>query len=386
MKLKHDNTINRSNDKHINHDSNVKYGGELIDEYNSSVPDFIYDIERFSNTVTRYGGDPTEPKSDSGKHIETGAVYIKHRENTAHKNLNKNIHSLNNAHEQVIPDLENPDNPHHDRTWYKYETWEELAKDPIAVDDYYNHINYWRRMKNPIAWSSLYEPFNEIERNPAYKDAMVFKNLCESDKERFKDVSVKEYLGIGVILHDGSISILSSKGSETTMHSEKDSDVCASLDNDTLQRLIKKPGSFIFHTHPQDPACEGIMSPLDLIIHTTLIANEKYLYGVVISKYGVLIQGLEYKLLQDLYNAKSFNRSLTNFIFDLISSHNARKSWKPHTMKEYFDFFDKFRVKMLYVSSDNLALEMNFITYPDINYEGDLELVTDCLQDVHDRL
>lgn len=369
----------------------IKTGGNhIIDEHHASVPDFINNMERLSDMVVKYGGakpknidDSTTTNSDDNdksipEYISRGKKTI-HENNSYRDNINEDRLKLNNA----IVKIEDLEKTKEDKKpWYEYATWDDLALDPVAVDDYYNHINYWRRMKAPIAWSELYEVIAGADIRYNYDETETYKKHINF-KDRFKEVSTKEYIGVGVIMADGTIRIIKTDVSNTSVQSEQDPDICASLDNDTLQRMIKLPGSFIFHTHPIDPSCEGIMSSLDLIIHTTLIAHERYLYGIVVSRYGILIQGLEPRLLQDLYGARFFNRALKSFIFDLISSHNARKSWRPHTLKEYFDFFEQFRVKMMVIGRDHLASEIGFVSYPDLNYSGDIELIADCLQDLH---
>ena len=220
--------------------------------------------------------------------------------------------------------------------WMQYTTWETLKKHRDASQAYLKDRN--NILKNhDLDWSKVLEIMN-----PKLYDLYEYIGLINLNDDG-KTLYISE-------LYRSDIKI-GSVNSETTF---------ASISGEMVYKVGRIPALFMFHTHPAHPECCPLPSSHDLATSIYYATAGQYAGSVIISRFGVLIYGINNDMMNYFANKNVSTRELKlarlNYVHDVVAAHESIRSWAPHHMEDYIKFFSQYRMFLyIYPSSDFVA-------------------------------
>lgn len=246
-----------------------------------------------------------------------------------------------------------------ERAWHTYETWKDLHNDEVAVSEYFKQRE--RILNNPnLDWSAVLQ---EVEPKLAMN---------------------REYIGIANLGPDGKTLVLSTlEASPTSADNEKSAVKFASIPSDMVTRIASKPGLILFHTHPNNERASPLPSSHDLSTAIFLGSASRFAACAVISRYGVLMHGLDWPAYTAMDTAEDWKLVALNLSFDVISAHEAIRSWSQHTLEDYFKFYARHKLISFVFPSSELVGDMrkNKWTW-DIEAPTDFDIINDHINDI----
>jgi hypothetical protein len=248
--------------------------------------------------------------------------------------------------------------------WYEYDSWKDLHNDEQAVSDYFKQRE--SVLNNPnLNWAEVLK--------------VVEPKLAEN----------REYIGIVNLAPDGKTLILSRfEPSPTSASNEKaSSGKFASIPNDFVAKIASKPGLILFHTHPNNENASPLPSSHDLSTAIYLGSASRYAACAVISRYGVLMHGLDWPAYTAMDTAEDWKLVALNLSFDVVSAHEAIRSWSQHTLDDYFKFYARHKlISFVFPSSDLVGdMRKNKWTW-DIEAPTDFEIINEHINDIKEHI
>jgi len=245
------------------------------------------------------------------------------------------------------------------KLWTEYDTWEELHKDPGAVDAYFKQRA--AVLNNPdLDWDPVLK-----EMNPKLKEN-------------------REYIGVVNLAADGKTLYLArSEASPVEAGTLESETAFASVPGDLVAKYADRPGLFIFHTHPADPRGSPLPSSHDLASALYFAATSRFAASAVISRYGVLVYGLDWESYRAIHDAKDWKLALLNMSHDVVAAHESIRSWSKHTLGEYIAFYPRHRMVFFhYPSSEMVGDSRRYQFLWDLETPIDHELISSQSDDI----
>ena len=219
------------------------------------------------------------------------------------------------------------------KKWTSYKTWDDLKNNEDSLNEYLEERT--KAINNPnLDWS---EVLNVV--NPKLKEN-------------------REYIGI-VNIHNNSKKLYISRleASPTVTNSLDSDTIFANIPEELVSEMCEIPGLFIFHTHPADIRGSPLPSSHDLLTAINLGAVSRYAGSVVISRYGVLVHGLDWNSYKAINSARDWEAVLLNYSFDVISAHESIRSWSNYNLDDYLKFYPRYRMFMFVYPSYEMVGE-----------------------------
>jgi hypothetical protein len=231
------------------------------------------------------------------------------------------------------------DNNETNKPWYEFKSWDDLNKNKAAKMQYFT--DRAAVINNPnLDWSNVL--------------AVMLPKLKEN----------KEYIGIVNLEKDGkTLKLLEYEASPIKIGDHFSETTFASIPSELVIKYESKPGLIIFHTHPSDIRGSPLPSSHDLSTAIYLGAKSKFAASAVISRYGVLMYGIDWPVYKAINNAKNWKLAALNYGHDVVAAHEAIRSWSHHTLDDYLKFYPRHRLFIFSYPSPEMVGDMRKDTY-----------------------
>lgn len=207
-----------------------------------------------------------------------------------------------------------------EKHWTDYESWDELVQNKAATEEY---------LRQRAA----------VLSRPDLDWTRVTSVLAKKLKKP------REYIGIANVESDGkTVTIKSMSSGRVGTGGEL---YFAALPGNLVAEYTSRPAMFIFHTHPCDERCHPFPSGHDLVTQIALGAAGRYAAGVVISRYGVLMYGLDAKGYDAIQSAKDKRQAMLNLQHDVVAAHEAIRGWSNYTNDDLIAFYKRHRMFLI---------------------------------------
>jgi hypothetical protein len=249
------------------------------------------------------------------------------------------------------------------KAWTSYATWDELSTDRAATEAYLAERE--RVLSDPdLDWGAV-------------RAAMAPKLLED-----------REYIGLVNLGPDGrTLYVLDSAASPITASEMRSDTSFAGIPAALVEKMASRPALFIFHTHPADPRCCPLPSSHDLSTAIWHGATYRYAADAVISRYGVLVYGLDWSAYKAIDEAKDWKLATLNLSHDVVAAHEAVRSWSKYTLPDYFAFYPRHRLLFLaYPSPELIGDERKFEFLWDLETPIEHDLISDHSGDIEKHL
>lgn len=225
------------------------------------------------------------------------------------------------------------------KPWTSYKTWKALHADKGAVADYF--AQRAAALNNP-----------DFDWGPVLQ---TMAPLLAADRE---------YIGIVNVEADGkTLRLDAHEASPVTVGSTKSDTTFASVPAELVSKYAEMPALFIFHTHPADPRGSPLPSSHDLSTALYFSAIGRYAASVVISRYGVLVYGLDWEGYKAVNEAEDWGLALSNLSHDVVAAHEAIRSWSAYTNADYMSFYPRHRMLFFAYPTPEMVAESRRFTY-----------------------
>ena len=232
-----------------------------------------------------------------------------------------------------------PDKKKARKPWAEYKTWKELHADKGALADYF--AQRAESLNNP-----------DFDWSPVMR---TVEPLLAADRE---------YIGIVNAEADGrTLRLDAYEASPVTVGSAKSDTTFASVPAELVSKYAEMPALFIFHTHPSDPRGSPLPSSHDLSTALYFSAVSRYAASVVISRYGVLVYGLDWEGYKAINGADDWGLALSNLSHDVVAAHEAIRSWSAYTNADYMAFYPRHRMLFFAYPTPTMVAESRRYTY-----------------------
>jgi hypothetical protein len=248
--------------------------------------------------------------------------------------------------------------------WHAYKTWEALHQNDAATTEYFAARE--KLIKNPnLDWSEVLKVMT-----PKLKDT-------------------REFIGIINLKNDGKTLYVESyeAAPESDVNTSKSDLYYASVPSKLVSKYADKPGLIIFHTHPADIKVSPLPSSNDLSAAIYLGAASRFAASVVISRYGVVMYGLDWPAYDIINNAEDWKLATLNMSYDIVAAHESIRSWRKYTLNEYLDFYPKYNLfAIVFPSPEFIADNRRGALQWNIEAPTDNELVQRHLNDIKNHI
>jgi hypothetical protein len=225
------------------------------------------------------------------------------------------------------------------RPWTEYETWDELRKDIGAAAQYFE-----------VRAAVLNNP--DLDWGPVLR---VIGPLLHKDRE---------YIGLANLDADGkTLRLVAHEASPVAIGTLASETSFAAVPPELVEKYAARPALFIFHTHPADPRGSPLPSSHDLSAAAFFAAAARFAASAVISRYGVLVFGLDWGGYKAINEAKDRALALLNLSHDVVAAHEAVRSWSPHSLADYLAFYPRHRLIMFVFPSPEMVGDGQRYTY-----------------------
>jgi hypothetical protein len=212
--------------------------------------------------------------------------------------------------------------PRPKKPWTSYETWAALQKDAGATAAYF--AERARVLNNP-----------DLDWGPVL--AVMGPKLQDN----------REYIGLVNLGADGrTLRLEAHEASPVETGSLKSETTFAAVPAELVAKYASRPALFLFHTHPADPRGSPLPSSQDLSVSVYFAAMARFAAHAVISRYGVLVFGLDWDGYKAIGEAKDWTLALLNLSHDVVVAHEAVRSWSTYTLQDYLGFYPRHRLLM----------------------------------------
>lgn len=245
------------------------------------------------------------------------------------------------------------------KPWTSYNTWSELMKDKGAMAMYFKQRS-------------------EVLGNPNLDWGPVLREMVPKLEEN------REYIGLVNLMDDGRTLRLDAHEASPIEAGTLESETAfASVPGELVHKYAQQPALYIFHTHPADLRGSPLPSSHDLATAIHFAAVSRFAASVVISRYGVLMYGLEWSGYKTINEAKDWNLALLNLSHDIVASHEAIRSWDSYTLSNYFEFYTRHRLFLtVYPTPEMIGDSRQYRFIWNIESPIDHELITEYKDDI----
>lgn len=245
------------------------------------------------------------------------------------------------------------------KSWDEYETWEDLHRDEGATAAY---------LKQRAA----------VLKNPNLDWGPVLAAMGPKLKEN------REYIGIASLAADGrTLRLVASEASPLSADDIMSETAFAGVPGELVEKYASRPGLFLFHTHPSDPRGSPLPSSHDLSTAIHFGATSRFAACAVISRFGVLVHGLDWSSYKAINEAKDWKLALLNLSHDIVAAHEAIRSWSEYTIDDYLDFYPRHRLLMfVYPSPEMVGDSHNYSFMWNLESPIDHALITEYSKDI----
>jgi hypothetical protein len=225
------------------------------------------------------------------------------------------------------------------KPWTDYGSWEELQKDEGAYHAYFQQRS-------------------DVLNNPDLDWGAV---LADMEPKLRED---REHIGVVNLDADGrTLRIVASEASPL-IAGEMDSETAfAGVPGELVAKYAARPGLIIFHTHPADPRASPLPSSHDLATAIYFGATSRFAACAVISRYGVLVHGLDWAAYKALHEAKDWKLAVLSLSHDVVAAHEAVRSWSSWTVEDYLKFYPRHRMLMFVYPSPTMVGDSRRFSY-----------------------
>lgn len=245
------------------------------------------------------------------------------------------------------------------KQWNQFPSWDALKRHPDALKKYiYDRDNFLNR--EDLDWSrviKLVEP--KIDENYEYIGL-----VNADDNALFVSDLYKSDVGAGTI------------ESET---------VFASIPADLVTKVGKVPALFMFHTHPSNPIGSPLPSSQDLVTAIYYATEGHYAASMVYSRYGILLYGINDEMKEYFSNKSMSKKELElarlNYTHDVVAAHESIRSWSEHTLRDYVDFYARYRMFLYIYPSSEFIATRGYKLY-NLLSPVDYEVIEDRIEDI----
>lgn len=243
-----------------------------------------------------------------------------------------------------------------------------------------------KKMESSVKWIDC-DNWNEIMDNKTVFDHYLqeknnlFKNLDLDWSDVLKHILPKlkhnkEYIGLLNIDINKKVLIKSIESSSTSLNDETDDITFASIPTYLVEKYSNKPAMFIFHTHIADIRGSPLPSSHDLCTAIDLSARQMYAGNIIFSRYGIILYGLNEDGIKSIRNSKNPHLALLNLQHDVISAHEAMRSWSKYTLDDYIHFYNRNNMFfIIYPSSEFINENYNKKFISNLENKIDHELI-----------
>jgi hypothetical protein len=244
------------------------------------------------------------------------------------------------------------------KPWTDYATWGDLKRDPAATDAYMEQRA--AVLNNPnLDWTQV--------------TAAMAPKLLEN----------REYIGIANLEPDGrTMRLVAAEASPTAAGDDASGITFASIPEELVVKYASRPGLVLFHTHPADPRGSPLPSSQDIATAIYLGATARFAACAVVSRYGVIMFGLDWSGYRAIHTAKDWTLAVMNMSHDVVAAHEAIRSWSMYTIPEYLAFYPRHRLLLVAYPSPEMVGESRFYSYLwSLETPVDTELIADLRED-----
>jgi len=202
------------------------------------------------------------------------------------------------------------------KAWHEYGSWMELARSHDAAAAYL-------------------EARSGVISDPALDWSPVLKILGPRLAEK------REHIGIANVV-DGAVHLVAHEAAphEAAPHEAGDELFFASVPSELVAKY-DRPALFMVHTHPDDPRCDPFPSEPDLVTAIRLGAIGRFAGHAVVSRYGVLVYGLDQSGYRAIHESPQWHLSMLHLAYDLTAAGGAMRSWSAYTNADRARFFER---------------------------------------------
>lgn len=317
----------------------IIYGGSIdAGDLCKRLNDHAKDCENITKSIT--GGDIDYDSTESEPEYNLDEISITGgSKEQKYKNRARKIHTMrrkNNANVEIFTKNSFPTLQSKQMTgkWVQYQTWSKLRRHKQALQSYVQ--DKLSILSNPdLDWSKVL--------------AFVVPKLYDS----------YEYIGLANIENDNKTMYVSEIYKSDIKIGAIDSETTfASISSKLVEQVGRIPALFMFHTHPANVEACPLPSSQDLSTAIYYATNGHYAASMIISRYGVLLYGINDDMMKYFYrhNKKDFELARANYAHDVVAAHESMRSWGSHTLKDYVDFYERYRMFLyIYPSSEYVA-------------------------------
>jgi hypothetical protein len=290
----------------------------------------------------------------TGGNVEIGDIMMDYSKKLVHKNKMVALHPLG-ASTYTYKKKVKGGKKNKIKKWTSFKTWDELKNNEYSLNEYMEQRSQF--LNNPnLDWSDVLE--------------VVLPKLNDN----------KEYIGI-INLHKDKLYVSRMEASTTNINAN--SDIFASIPEELVSEICEIPGLFVFHTHPADIRGSPLPSSHDILTAINLGAVTRYAGSVVISRYGILVHGLDWSAYKAINRAKDWEAALLNYSFDVVTAHETIRSWSSHKLDDYLDFYSRYRMYMfVYPSYELIGDNRKYDYLWDLETPIDNKLIDDLNKDI----
>lgn len=218
--------------------------------------------------------------------------------------------------------------------WIQYTSWSVMKRHKSAVSSYIK--DKANILSNPdLDWSKVL--------------SFVMPKLYDN----------YEYIGLVNIEHDNKTMYVSEIYKSDIKIGSIDSETTfASISSKLVEQVGRIPALFMFHTHPANIEACPLPSSQDLSTAIYYATNGHYAASMIVSRYGILLYGINDEMMKYFYthNKKDFEMARANYTHDVVAAHESMRSWGSHKLKDYIDFYERYRMFLyIYPSSEFVA-------------------------------
>jgi hypothetical protein len=248
------------------------------------------------------------------------------------------------------------------KPWDEYETWEELQDDEGAYAAY-------------LAQRAA------VLNNPDLDWGPVLADIMPKLKED------REHIGIASLGPDGrTLRLVASEASPVKAGEMGSKTAFAGVPGALVAKYASRPGLFLFHTHPSDPRGSPLPSSHDLSTAIYFGATTRFAACAVISRYGVLVHGLDWSAYKAINGAKDWKLAALNLSHDVVAAHEAIRSWSEYTIADYLDFYPRHQLLMFVFPTPEMVGDLRRFTYIcPLEMAIDHDLILEHAKDIKDH-
>lgn len=248
------------------------------------------------------------------------------------------------------------------KPWDEYDTWEALQKDEGASAAYF-------------------EQRAAVLNNPDLDWGPVLADMGPKLKEN------REHIGIASLAADGrTLRLVASEVSPLKAGEMESETAFAGVPGELVAKYASRPGLFLFHTHPADPRGSPLPSSHDLSTAIYFGATSRFAACAVISRYGVLVHGLDWSAYKAVNEAKDWKLAVLSLSHDVVAAHEAVRSWSAYTISDYLGFYPRHRLLMFVYPTPEMVGDSRRYSYLwNLETPIDHDLIAEHSKDIADH-